>query len=232
MRIEDKDHWGDKTPSHVHYLWQIKELFPEAKIIHLYRDGRDVAESLGRVWFSPNNIIDSALIWKARVSAFQEAKQWLSVEDYREVCYEKLVANPDDEVKKIFEFLKEDPLETGGLIPETRGRLMVKVPGSKLHTMLSEPISSKKVGFYKKVFTLRQIALFELIAGPLLETYGCPLETDRKGNIKFIEKVERFFSGIQYRIVKRMKSPFFVKERWQSRIRKLRCQFQVKSSWN
>ena len=42
---------GDRTPHHVSYLNEIHELFPEAKIVHAIRDGRDVAiSSLHAFW--------------------------------------------------------------------------------------------------------------------------------------------------------------------------------------
>jgi hypothetical protein len=42
---------GDRTPHHVSYLSEIHELFPEAKIVHAIRDGRDVAiSSLHAFW--------------------------------------------------------------------------------------------------------------------------------------------------------------------------------------
>lgn len=36
---------GDKTPSHIQYLEEIHEFYPDAKIIHIIRDGRDQAVS-------------------------------------------------------------------------------------------------------------------------------------------------------------------------------------------
>ena len=36
---------GDKTPSHVQYLGEIFEFYPDARIIHIIRDGRDQAVS-------------------------------------------------------------------------------------------------------------------------------------------------------------------------------------------
>lgn len=36
---------GDKTPSAIHYLEEIHEFYPEARIIHIIRDGRDHAVS-------------------------------------------------------------------------------------------------------------------------------------------------------------------------------------------
>ena len=37
---------GDKSPLHTDYVDEIFELYPEAKVIHVVRDGRDVAVSL------------------------------------------------------------------------------------------------------------------------------------------------------------------------------------------
>ena len=37
---------GDKSPLHTDHVDEIHELYPEAKVIHIYRDGRDVAVSL------------------------------------------------------------------------------------------------------------------------------------------------------------------------------------------
>jgi hypothetical protein len=42
---------GDKTQHHVSYLEEIHELYPSSKIIHIIRDGRDVAISnVHAVW--------------------------------------------------------------------------------------------------------------------------------------------------------------------------------------
>jgi glycosyltransferase involved in cell wall biosynthesis len=44
---------GDRTPHHVSHLAEIRELYPRAKVIHIIRDGRDVAISnLHAVWNS------------------------------------------------------------------------------------------------------------------------------------------------------------------------------------
>jgi hypothetical protein len=42
---------GDKTPSHVQYLEEIHEFYPEARMIHIIRDGRDQAVSLIFHWW-------------------------------------------------------------------------------------------------------------------------------------------------------------------------------------
>ena len=44
---EGKRLWGDKTPHYVFILDQLRELWPDMRVIHVIRDGRDVA---ARIW--------------------------------------------------------------------------------------------------------------------------------------------------------------------------------------
>ena len=44
--MEGKTRWGDKTPYYVLHIPKLLEWFPNGQIIHLIRDGRDVALSL------------------------------------------------------------------------------------------------------------------------------------------------------------------------------------------
>src|SRR5881394_462023 len=49
-----KVRWGDKTPPYLGHLAAIERLLPEARFVHLIRDGRDVAVSLEPLWFAPS----------------------------------------------------------------------------------------------------------------------------------------------------------------------------------
>ncbi|MDP0983928.1 sulfotransferase, partial [Klebsiella variicola] len=40
--------WGDKWPDYVFHMREIKAHFPNAKVIYIYRDGRDVVASMLR----------------------------------------------------------------------------------------------------------------------------------------------------------------------------------------
>ena len=40
-----KERWGDKTPLYMQYLPLLERLFPDARFVHLVRDGRDAALS-------------------------------------------------------------------------------------------------------------------------------------------------------------------------------------------
>src|SRR5579859_5146877 len=57
-------YFGDKTPEHTGYWPRIRELFPEAKVLVVYRDGRDLAVSLSRMpWMSPDPYV-GFLVWQ------------------------------------------------------------------------------------------------------------------------------------------------------------------------
>ncbi len=57
------ERWAECTPEHLLYLKRIKETIPDALIIHIIRDGRDVALSLEKQkWIQPLPGDRSALI--------------------------------------------------------------------------------------------------------------------------------------------------------------------------
>ena len=51
-----KSRWGDKTPTYVLDLDLLCRLFPNCRVIHLVRDGRDVAVSLLATEWGSNNL--------------------------------------------------------------------------------------------------------------------------------------------------------------------------------
>ncbi|NEQ76176.1 MAG: sulfotransferase [Okeania sp. SIO2C9] len=105
------------------YLKEIHKLFPEAKFIHIIRDGRDVAESLKRVFLGPKSIYGIAHRWREYVITFDEFKKTINSDQFLEIHYEDLVLDLENQLKKIKYFLEED-YETVNLnLPETERRM-------------------------------------------------------------------------------------------------------------
>jgi sulfotransferase family protein len=95
-----KPRWGDKTPIYCRHLNTIRRVLPEARFIHLIRDGRDAALSLRRMWFSPGWEIETqAAYWRDCVLAARRAG--VGRDDYREVRYEKLVLNSRETLERV-----------------------------------------------------------------------------------------------------------------------------------
>jgi hypothetical protein len=60
---EGKTRWGEKTPQHIYYWRDILHYFPQAQIIHVVRDGRDVALSYMKAKFGPKTVYTAARRW-------------------------------------------------------------------------------------------------------------------------------------------------------------------------
>lgn len=98
---------GEKSPNHLHWAKTLLEWFPEARIIGVVRDGRDVANSLMAVPWSHNNIIKHSFDWVVS----QEIASRLQADEperFRLVMYERLLTETESVLKEVCGFLDED----------------------------------------------------------------------------------------------------------------------------
>ncbi|MDE5117369.1 MAG: sulfotransferase, partial [Trichodesmium sp. St2_bin2_1] len=75
-RKQGKQYWGDKTPRYIFDIPWLAEAFPQAKFIHIIRDGRDVASSLIKAGWV-NNFVKAAYYWQKKVEAGISARKIL-----------------------------------------------------------------------------------------------------------------------------------------------------------
>lgn len=95
-----KARWGDKTPSYSGHLVAIHAMLPEARFIHLIRDGRGVAESWRRMWFAPGKDMDTlAAAWQGCIR--EARRQSTLVPHYLELRYESLVRDPRGALEEV-----------------------------------------------------------------------------------------------------------------------------------
>jgi hypothetical protein len=99
-----KARWGDKTPHYVHHVDHLLALWPRARFVVLVRDGRDVALSLRKMPFGPNNAWAAAPWWARGIQAGEQA-QGAHPDNVLTVRYEDLARCPRDVVPQICEFL-------------------------------------------------------------------------------------------------------------------------------
>jgi hypothetical protein len=106
---------GEKTPRYVRHLRTLHSLWPQAKVVHLIRDGRDVCLSMldwskaerdvGRLpTWEEDRVTTAALFWEWNVRLGREGAS-LGPELYYEVRYESLVSDPRAECARLCEFL-------------------------------------------------------------------------------------------------------------------------------
>jgi Sulfotransferase family len=105
-RMHGKSRYGDKTPAYVQHVQTLATIFPEARFLHLIRDGRDVATSLAEVRWGPGDVLEAALQWRERVARGRHAGAEIGAHRYLEVRYERLVAEPEPVLREVTDFVE------------------------------------------------------------------------------------------------------------------------------
>jgi Sulfotransferase family len=107
---------GDKSPGYVREMPSLHAFWPEAKFVHLIRDGRDVwlsvdgwkkaDRSVGQfATWTEDPVATTALWWERSVRLGREAGTRLGPALYREVRYEELVEDPAPVCRALCAFL-------------------------------------------------------------------------------------------------------------------------------
>jgi hypothetical protein len=163
------ERWGDKTPLNSFWLGAIRSVFPDARFIHLVRDGADVAASRLQAGFE-EDIVRAAQRWKAAVRAVRRF-----AERHPEVChevrYEDLVSAPKEVVSRICSFLD---LEFQPGMTEALGhsRDMGDVSRLAHHENVSKPISTSSIGRGRRGLSAKARSELQRVIGADLRRFG------------------------------------------------------------
>lgn len=175
--------WADCTPEHLLHLLRIKQTIPDALIIHIIRDARDVAlstEKLGYIrrlpWDRSPTTMVAGLYWEWIVNRGREDGRRLGP-DYIEVHFEDLVTDPPKVLARLSEFIEHD-LDYDRILRVGIGS--VSDPNTSFKGKSDEKGFSP-VGRWKEDFSTTDLAMLEgLIGGTMKELGYTPATTDRK----------------------------------------------------
>jgi protein-tyrosine sulfotransferase len=115
-RRHGKRRWAEKTPLNVRHLDWIFRHFPNARFIHVIRDGRDVACSLrthpvrrlvNGAWVSVPQRRSVASCIDQWLDLTARGLRWRGDPRYMEVRYEDLVAAPETTMRRVMDFVGE-----------------------------------------------------------------------------------------------------------------------------
>jgi hypothetical protein len=181
-----KTRWGDKTPGYLRYMRRIEWVLPEARFIHLIRDGRDVALSVLPMNWGPSSVTEAAELWVERVTIARE--QGALVNHYLEVKYEDLITETEPTLRRVAEFLElawdpamldyheraEERLkEKARDLPRKKSRGDQPAAARMAsHAMAKEPPDPKRIGRWRTEMTDEDRELYERVAGDLLVELG------------------------------------------------------------
>lgn len=138
---------------------RVVALWPEARIVHLLRDGRDVAMSrIGMGW--AGNVWTSCAAWRRMESLWERVAPGIAAERLHELRYEDLVRAPEETLRRLCDFLALD-WEPQALLsyPERSGY------GPPDPTLAAQ---------WRRRLSPRELAWLEYEIGPLLAARGYP----------------------------------------------------------
>ena len=169
----EKPRWGDKRPVFLLEYDVILRLFPDAQLIHIIRDGRACVASLKRMPWWRTGTVGAMARWVESIEAGERLRRQLRADQYCEVRYEDLVADPRAVAEQLCTFLGED-FDEAMLSHESVAA--VAVPRHKRNQRQTlAPKNDRAIKTWQQDLTPREIALFERVAGRQLAAHGYAL---------------------------------------------------------
>ncbi len=166
-----KTRFADKTPRNVLHIDLLAGAFPDARFVHLVRDGRDVVPSMLGLAYFPDRFPEAVLYWADRVRQGRQAGRRLGPERYIEVRYEDLVADAPAVLAGLCEFLdlSDDPAMLR--YHERADEVVAAVKETAHHQGLWQPPTAGRRS-WRASMSRRDVARFEALAGSALDDFG------------------------------------------------------------
>ena len=168
---QGKRRWGEKTPQHTLWWRAIREGFPDLQVVHLVRDGRDVALSYRAAHFGPKHVYHLAERWVAYLAAAEECQAALGPDGFQLLRYEDLLREPEGELRRVCAFLGE-PFDLAMLDHHHDQAPYPTDPRNEAN--LRRPLLSENIEKWRTAMSGRELRIFEALAGGALERYGYP----------------------------------------------------------
>jgi len=159
----------------------IKKIFPDAKFVHIIRDGRDVTCSLmnspsGFFWsyIKPpgwkekkkelKGLLRCAWQWKTTIEIINNDKKNIPTSDFIELKYEELIENPEKTIKNLFEELRLS-FRNEQLITCQKIKNKLTLTDLAFNDKATILDHTFRVGRYKKELSSKQLAQIEAVLG-------------------------------------------------------------------
>lgn len=179
-RTQGMRRWAENSPEGLLHLPVIKALIPDALVVHILRDGRDVASSLAQVkyvrpfpWDQRQGLLGSGVYWEWIVQRGRAGGQALGA-DYLEVRFEDLLSEPQRTLDEIGRFIDHD---LNYEVIRKTGYGSVSKPNTSFKAE-SPSAGFSPVGRWKKIFSPQELFRFEAMTGATLQQLGYTLVTD------------------------------------------------------
>jgi hypothetical protein len=177
-RATGKVRWGEKTPRDCFYMADIKALYPDAKFIHILRDGRDAAIDISYSILWPNGLYAAAITWRNFVRACVEEAAALGTDICMTVRYEDLCAEPRQTLEHVCDFLGESFDDS--MLAHHQSESTRIWATEAVHAKTARPITTEFVAMYQTRLRPDDRAVIEGLIGDLLRETGYPVDESSK----------------------------------------------------
>jgi hypothetical protein len=193
---QEKSRWGEKSPNHIYFWPFIEASFPLARVVHIVRDGRDVALSQVKAPFGPKTIATAAERWVKFVERIRMIGGQVGCRRYFEVRYEDLLASPRETLTQLLQFIGE-PYDPAVLLFHVGATATGTDAVNDIN--IRKPLLVDNAGKWHESLSRRQLLVFEGIAGQTLDACGYA----RVSNAKSLRGAERaFYRHVQHPPIK------------------------------
>jgi hypothetical protein len=169
--------WGDKRPGYIHELPLIFALFADVQFVNMVRDPRAVVASMRKLgwleaWYD-GTVAAGLDRWIRSIRAGQRAATFYRQDQFLELRYESLVAEPEANLTALCRFAGLDPAGARQMLSfhEQASEIPSKFQ-EKFHPMLSRPVTASATPGWRSQLTDGEIAFIERRSASEMATYG------------------------------------------------------------
>lgn len=173
-RDQGMQRWAENSPEAILHLPLIRQQIPNALVIHIIRDGRDVAMSLGAVryvrpfpWEERQSLLGAGVYWEWIVQRGRSYRSLLGP-DYMEIHFEDLISSPQETLSKVGRFIDQEldyeriRQVAYGSVSKPNTSFSIETPGETFNP----------VGRWKSGISPKQLLRLERIMGRTLRELG------------------------------------------------------------
>jgi hypothetical protein len=203
--------WVEQQPGHIKRVWHLARHFPDARFLHIVRDGRAVALSLMTRDWGPNRILSAAKYWQERVATGLALEIEFGPKRAQRVRYEAVLDRSRDQLEALAAFvgLSFDPAmerPTGLRLP----RFTLED-----HQLVGSALIGARASSWRQKMKRRDVEIFEDQTGDLLPLLGYDLTCGAHPRpIRNLEKLRLTLEDHALRMVRSLRFVWRRRRHW------------------
>lgn len=165
-------HYVDHTPGNIRFVPTLARVIPDARFVHIIRDGRAVAASVLPLDWGPSGVLEAARYWASQIGMGLAAEQHLPADRILRVRYEDLVGDPAGQLRRLCAFLGLT-FHAGMVTPRSYD---VGDYTRQQHRLVGAPADPSRIDAWRQRLSRSQVEMFEHITSDLLVGLGYDAE--------------------------------------------------------